>query len=560
MGGVLRAGIGFALCMGLATAPTGAQEAVRWLRDVGAEDEQVGEAAERRLVALGEQALRSLADELDNWDSSQAADRRNEALLRVIHLLGADAAPLYPKLRDLLTHSPRHRMQVFRTMADLRPFAIDATWLNQMWISRDLDPEHMKQNYISFALMYERAAIDDPSNGNLMTVILEDDTVGGREAAAEALGRLRYPGTVDLLRDRLLERGPAADVDQITHNGFVVPFEDRFPFRAAEVIIELAPDDDRSVIAYANRALHHPHRTVRKDALAKLASFGPLIAEALPELLEIAEGSDDELAVEALKLLGLTGKAVQPFAARVRALTTSRSELRARIAGSIVRRLEAMGVSVPEVTVVEPDADWLALRAAIAKWSDANDPALERRILADERSWDQLVLRLRNERERTPDAVLEMIMTLGWQRPEAERRRVRHSIALLGGMLWRCKGRSDVHTGRELATMHQRAYAWLTVDPKASLHDLVGFLSAKNAPVRLRATELLSARHREWAAGEPHHDEVRLALQAATTADVPKQSEFDIAEFHASVRPVDLADEIQAAARAALDRARRGAR
>src|SRR5690606_12177559 len=50
------------------------QEYVRWLDDLG--DEQLTEAAERSLIAMGPAALRPLAEQLSKWDTATARERK----------------------------------------------------------------------------------------------------------------------------------------------------------------------------------------------------------------------------------------------------------------------------------------------------------------------------------------------------------------------------------------------------------------------------------------------------------------------------------------------------
>jgi hypothetical protein len=538
----------------LATSAT-AQEATRWLRDVGAADLRVSEAAERKLVAMGAKAVPFVERAMDEWDDQKGEGyNRCAALLRVIRLLGPDAAGLSSRLRQVGADSGNLGPEIYHVLAGLEPFAGDKNWHEMMHFLHHQDPERVKQGFVGYIRMYARVHCGDVTDADRMIQVLREDKSGAREAAAEALGRLRHPRTVELLHARLRQRTPAVDADQLTHNGFPVPFDDEFAFRASEVMIQLAPNDERCVIAYANRALHHPHTTVRREALNRLAAFGPMAAEATPELMRIAEGDDDALAIEALKVLGMAGKAVAPFAGRVQALTRSETKIRARLADGLIARLRAMGVEVADTVDDGPDEGLAALRKTIEALDDDATPAVRKEVLADQRSWALLVDRYRRKRHDAPDVVFELLMDLAWQQPKEQRDLVRHAVATLGGDHWSASVMSSTsHGNQKTRAIHRRTYAHLSVDPEADLAALVGLLDAKNAPVRLRAVELLSARRAEWAVGKPEHERVQTALRAATLAKAPKQSVYELSANHnTSLDGTDLTDEIQAAAKAAL--------
>lgn len=143
---------------------------------------------------------------------------------------------------------------------------------------------------------------------------------------------------------------------------------DEFGLRAGNALIALAESDARAAVGYANRALHHPHRSVRLEALRQMAQLGPAAADAIPELMRIASQDDAAMALEALKLLGMAGKDVGKHMVAIDSLASNGKGPAARVAKGLAARLRAMGC---ESMVADLEAQ--ALEAKLAKLNEALD-------------------------------------------------------------------------------------------------------------------------------------------------------------------------------------------
>ncbi|HEX5053087.1 MAG TPA: HEAT repeat domain-containing protein, partial [Planctomycetota bacterium] len=483
-----------------------AQESARFVADLG--DPERSEAAERALLQLGPKAVPALQDQLDGWDTSTPHDvDRMRAVLRVIDLLGETALPLGPTLSAL---GKRDRGPLLDEVCDVRaslvPYAREERWHEQFHKrATAATPTTRAAAMATFVRFAARGGVNNRDDAAAMRSLLAQDEIYAREVAAEALAGLGDEQAIDLLRARLLDRTRRPKGwDQLRHNGFVVPLDDQFRWRASEALIRLAPDDVRSAVGHANRALLHPHRSVRIEALQALARFGPAAEDAIPELLQLAQRDDEQLATEALKLLGMAGRGVGEHLAAIEALQQRTKGPVERLAHSLAARLRAMGFE-PRPVAAPPPGD-AALAGAVSSLTDVTtdeaDAAAARVLAAGDAAWPSLVDRLRNEADKVPDRVLHLLGQLGPTRTGEERDELRHALALAGGDAWQSTMMGYFTSGEGMRRVHREVYGELTIGGAKDPAALAAYLTDDNAAVRLAAARALAARRSAVAAGD----------------------------------------------------------
>ncbi|MCA8950981.1 MAG: hypothetical protein KDE27_15865, partial [Planctomycetes bacterium] len=398
--GVRRVGIVPVALAALATAPVSAQAWRPLVEDLG--DPTRSEAAERELIALGPGALPALQAVIEDANLGDQRERaRFVAAMRVIDLLGSQVSDVQKSLGApfLAPNGGNIRrgniayplVEVLQALGSTTPYAGDIQFHNLFHLS--VVWSNGKDKAATMRLIYRYQIRHDCKVGSAARAreVLAADRLFEREVAAEFLGVAGQPEDAALLRDRLLRRTPAAEgTAALRHNGFPVTCDDDFAFRAARALTRLAPDDKVSAIGYALLAVHHPHRSSRLEALQQLARFGPAIENAIPELMTVARGDDAELAAEALKLVGMGGRAAGGQLAAVDALTAHADPRVQRRAVTLAKMLRAMGHEAAEI---DPAADAAAgarreLAAAVAALADgdadSDDVAAAERAIAAE--------------------------------------------------------------------------------------------------------------------------------------------------------------------------------
>lgn len=536
-----------------------AQSPARLVEDLG--DPVQGEAAEAALLALGSDAIAPLQQLFDAFSDTTDRERaRLRAALRVVDLLGATAGPLAASL-SAAAQTGRRDLDVplNDARASLCPYAIEQPWHEQFHKRvHEGDPAEKGARMASFARHAVRSMTAPTLDVAAAKALLATDANFAREVAAEALGASADTTAVDALRDRLLAREQLPQQHaSLYHNGFVVPMPDRFVLRASDALLRLAPDDPRAAIGYACRAVVHPHRRTRLDALRGLARFGPEAAVAVPELVGLARGDDAALSLEALKILGMVGRAAGPHLATFDALATREGPV-GKLATNLARSLRAMGETPPAAVAEAPAAARAAVAAAAAALTDDGDrealAAAETTLLQHpDLAWPPLLERLRVEYAQTPRRVLALLGRLVGARPPADRATLRYAIASLGSDNWHAPMSATYSGGSELTTLHALVYGACVVDATAPLDDLVAHLADKNAAVRLVAARTLAGRHAEVATAAANgRTAARDTLEAAVAAAPSTESEFELCPDNRHGMTLDVTAPLQAAAAAAL--------
>lgn len=542
-----------------------AQEWKRWIEDLG--DPKRGEAAENALVDLGAEAVAGLQELVEQWDVSTTRDTdRLLAALAVADMLGEQAQELRAPLSALVISSsgkiprgPKNREMlalVMETIGSLAPYG-EGTKFHKLFHNSVVGatPEE-KPTVFRAVYRYNVRSNNAVSGIEDARAKIAADKIFVRETAAEVMLRIGEMQDAVLLRDRLLDRDRRPEGwDAIKHNGFVVPSEDEFALRAARAIVRIAPDDAVSAIGFAIIANADPHRSRRLEAIRALARFGPDIEAAIPELIEIASGTDTELAGEAIKALGMAGTMVGQHLATIDGLREHRDPGLAKRATSLSARLRAMGCSIkpedPGIAVAA--AKERALIVAVNALSDTDSDAVaaaELLLAVDsDQSFPLLVDRFRQEQNDCPDRVLEWIGRLGRSRPQLEREAICYSLAMSGTQWSGPSFSSHSGAGGQKRDAHWQAYGALWVGAPANLEDLVDFLTDDNTLVRLAAARSLMTRAKEFAGAKDGTSE---ALWQTVIGEHPKKARFATGRHGKHTQSVDVHDEIRTAAAIAL--------
>ena len=548
----------FFLACALGPAPTThAQQAERWAEELG--DTKLSDVAEAELFALGPKAMPALLKVLDDWQDRTARDRaRLRRALILVDLFGEVAVPLV----DAITAAGQREQKelnepIIHALAALTPGNSVEPWhthFHRMHGGDDDSKAVVMRAFLRHAL---RSSTPIGMDVAAARQALASDQMFAREVAAEVLARAGDTESLQALHDRLLARErPGLGHDALRHNGFVVPLDDRFAQRASDSMIRLAPDDARTAVAYGVRAAVHPLRLVRLSALRALGRFGPDAKIATPELVLVAERPDDELAVEALKILGMVGTDIAPFLPTIAALT-ARSGSIARLANGVVTRAKAMGIAVPASPSPGDAMNLAAIKDAVDGITDVPEAANDGReatVLAHpELAWPVLLRRFQRDYRQTPDRVLRLLGRLTAPRAPAERDTLRYAIASLSSDNWHGPMFSQSSSGDNLRLMHFEIYGELLVGGTTNFDELVQWLAHKNTPARLLAARALATlAHREPDATSAWPNSAITALLAAATAEVPEKCEFETAANSGDEMECNVGPLLQTAAAAAL--------
>ncbi len=514
----------------LLLATANAQEWKRLVGDLG--EPQRSEAAEMALLALGDKAIAPLQFVLTELDLADAAGHaRLQAVARIVDLLGEAGGALAGPLDETLAANRKDStLDVLHALASLAPQSIAKPWHEHFHTVIHELPD-LARSYAAFVRFANRSQHQLPVDLDAAKRLLAADNLFERELAAEAFAKMRDPACLDLLRDRLLARDKLpAGHDSLRHNGFTVPMRDDFARRASDAMLAIAPNDPRCVIAHAVRAVVHPYRTVRQQSLQALAGFGPDAAVAVPELMQVATGTDAALVADALKVLGIVGKEAGPHLATLTTLG-ERTDDAGRIARSLVARLRAMGVTAPPAPVpIDP-----AVAAAVAKAAadlgagdDAATAAAAGTLRAHrDLAFPVLLERMRVERSKAPDPVVRLLADFAVARGDIDCTTLSNVIAALHGEMWRAPMMSSSSGADvERRAVHYEAYGRLKLGRDTSLPKLIDRLADEDALLRFAAARELVAHRAAVAAADPTGERARAALLQALTAENPSKVRF----------------------------------
>jgi len=540
---VVAAGLCFVFRLGAAlvlAAAVHSQGPARCLADLG--DPARGEAAEIALLAMGERAAPLLIDVLRETNADAAARRaRESAALRVLGLLGREAAALGDDLAAVTVEG-----ELWGAWMDAR--AALEPWARARAVSVP-DPTGNTRRWVVSGWRLHSRRFDPNLVPAQLLERLAENRIFVREAIADLLGRSGEKAAVGPLCDalRARDREPAG-ADELRHNGFVVPVQDAFRFAAAEAVLRLVPDDPRAVVAWSGRALLHPHRSVRLQALASIARFAPDIEDSLPDLVAIARNGDDRLGVEAVKLIGMSRSRGAACIGELEALALSVGEAAQR-SKTLVASLHAAGVAAAVAPPHAVPADE-PLRAVVAALAERQDLVRWNAVIAAGMCAKPLLLeRLRIEHASVPDAIVLAIAQVARSLPLPEREELRTVLRCRYGDTWKSPLAGSSILGAELPNDSDSvAGAELRIGDEASPSALAKLLGDDDPFMRLVAAQRLVA-SAALAAGQPL--DVRDALVAAVRASHPKASNDPLLGGLRG-RGLDVDSKIHAAAAAAL--------
>ncbi len=189
--------------------------------------------------------------------------------------------------------------------------------------------------------------LEDDRSVPLLIAALANDTPRARAAAAQALAHVERPGALDALRRAIDDPDPWVRYFSVTSLG-------RQADRASLPNLERMAADDGAP-------------QVRIAAIGAIGEIGAASSAAVPMLAAISEGSDDELAVAAVRALGSVESSEATDALR-RALSAGQPARRAAAAEAIARRGGAPAIELLQWTAAA-DTDPDVTRAAIGALS-----------------------------------------------------------------------------------------------------------------------------------------------------------------------------------------------
>jgi hypothetical protein len=517
-------------------------------------DPAQGEAAEIALVARGAGAVPLLAKyfaEVDTGDPHELD--RLRAALRVVDLLGPLAEPLAPTLADM---AKARSLQVLVELAwargSIEPWAKDQTWFKAFHLSiPGQDDDGMPRSMTAFTRQCKRLGVQAGAGAAELVHELQENEIFVREAIADVLGQQRAAEAYEPLHTMLLDRDRRPKGwDQLQFNGFAVPWDDRFRWRAGEAMLRIAPDDPRSLIAWACRALWHPHRAVRLEALRRVGAGGTAGGDAAPEIEQLARGPDAQLAVEALKVLGMLGPAAKASLPAVEALTRAADPAVQQRARTLAAQLRAMGAVLPPPAA--PDERAAQIAQAVADLGVAGREEAARTALraAGAAALPALLARMHADGDKTPASLLQLLVEAVRAEPAATREDVRNKVMARSGWQWSAPTMSTSRGGGTFDEAQRELYSQLTVGEPEPLSLLLKFFEHDNAYVRLCAVQQLE--RRTAALGADDAAAAVAALLAAAAGEHPKKASFAVGQHATHEFSGDLDDRIHAAARKAL--------
>ena len=550
-----------------AVAQSQAAAHARLVAELG--DPARGEAAVLALVAAGESAVPALQELLEApLPATEPGRLQLAAALLVVDLLGPAAGALHDTLVGMLDNSRRDwrkrdpepeltsLVTVVEALASMAPCEGENRF-HQLFhnsvvqVRQHQDFATQREVFAALARYSARNRQTNLSVEQALT-LLENQEFGCREVAAEVVAAQGGQPAAAALRAALLQRQTAPKGhDQLSHNGLPVLIRDRFELVAGRALLRVAPDEPSSAIGHAMVALHHPLRIARREAVRGLVRCGPHVADAVPELLQLASGGDVEIAAEALKALMMAGEVAGPHLAAIEVLATHADAKVARLAGNLAGSLRARGI-VPtpiDPALAEAAQQLQRVRSLVAGLRSAEPDAATTAALlaAPELAWACLVDRLREEGSSLPDQVVPWFVRLGLERPASERELVGGAL-VLSGSTWQGQGFSAMQGGNQPSAERRDAFAALTIGASPELAGLAPFLSHENCAVRLEAARRCAAAPAATAAADgPLHD----ALWQAVVGEHPKQSPLRRGNMVQQM-DFDLADRIRTYAAAAL--------
>ena len=528
----------------LLTAAALAQQPAQLVQDLG--DPVRSAAAERQLVQRGAETVPLLAELLvDPAASGLLVRERLLAVLRVIDQLGAAAVALQPGLEELSLHAQVPAVpELLWVRGSLQPYVDDQEWTFGVDVDAAASPDGKARLLTGLARHRARQGVDLDATDAELLELLRADPIFAREVAAELLGSRGCKAAFVVLRQRLLDRSiEPLGFDTLKHNGFVVPMQDGFRQRAAEAMLQLDADNPASAVAWGCRALLHPFRSVRHEALQHLRGGGLLLADAVPELLRLAQGDDVGLAIEALEVLGMSAtRAAECLAVAERLAQAPFGELAQR-ARALAAQLRAMHVELPPASK-SPDFAARVAELGDAASGEAATAALRRAGVAAVPALQQ---RLRTVGGDAPEALLRLLVELGRRLDDAGRAALRMQLLQRHDDSWDAPVSGTIDSSGDLPELEREWYAELVIGEPVDAMALAGFLQHDSAYVRRQAARRLAT------APPPVMPAALVAqLLAAVREEPPDTATFQRSDHLATTVLCDLAAPIQAAAAAAL--------
>lgn len=278
-------------------------------------DEKLRAKAAARLVLFGEPAVAPLVAALEDGGHGAKAE-----VLRVLGRLGPRATSAIHFLAGYVRKAePGLLVPLVRAIADITPYTESDSivrrvpFAHTMLVLRTRFRDKAESNRVAIEVHRFMLRRDFDVSCPLEELIrhVQENKIFVRVVAAEALGR-RGPAARDAaaaLADGL-EAADARPVGAGWHRrrGGILELDDDFRRRAAEALLQIAPDHPRAAVAWGYRLQHAARPLDRAEAARALARLGPAADLCVDELGAALTDEDPRVVIEAAHALGRIGR------------------------------------------------------------------------------------------------------------------------------------------------------------------------------------------------------------------------------------------------------------
>lgn len=295
--------------------------------------------ASEKLRKIGRPAVRPLLARITSGGEGIQDTPLNRRALQALGSMGPVAKTAYPELvQDVGSCEPEIYMVLLRTLADLVPYTEDqgneAAWPTLVQTSlptiQAIDEKERRRWSVELARFRARLMVDPDAGLEAMLDELKHNKPYRREVAAEVLGRMgpgarkAISGLARALRGRTaIKAGGRLGGRQVFVGGTTLRGEDDFSRRAAEAMIQIAPDDPRSAVAYGYRLTHAHSAGERAQAALAIGSFGKAAKNEVRTLIVALADKSHRVRCETITALGMIGPEAKAAIPRLAQLAES---------------------------------------------------------------------------------------------------------------------------------------------------------------------------------------------------------------------------------------------
>jgi hypothetical protein len=303
-------------------------------------DEAGWVSASKEFRAIGEPAVKPLLSAI-GVDGSIKDTPLTRRALDVLGSMGPTAKAAYSKLYDAAPEcEPKIYVHLLHTLGDLVPYSESQgnqgaeqalLQASKGWI-RAMDRNKRREWSREYSRFRARLMVDPDAGLGDMLDELKKNRVFRREVAAEVLGRMgaKAEGAIPILASCLRQQR-SRDLDD-------------FRSRAAEAMIQIAPNDPRCAVAYSYRLMQAPTETERAEAALRIGAFGKAAKTEVKTLITSAATSyqkSDRVRCESITALGMIGPDAKDAIPELKRLSESKNTAIAVRAKAALKQIEA---------------------------------------------------------------------------------------------------------------------------------------------------------------------------------------------------------------------------